>query len=288
MGFLTDWITDWLKGVLIDGILGNLEGLFDTVNSRVGEIATQVGTTPEAWNSGVFSLIRNLSETFVLPIAGIVLTFVATIELIQLIIDRNNLQEVDTWIFFKWIFKTAAAILILSNTFNIVMAVFDVAQHVINGAGDLIQGSTDVTPDMMAALEAQLETMGIGSLLGLWFQTLIIGFTMTALNIAIFVVIWGRMMEIYLLSSLAPIPFATLSNREHGHMGQNYLKTLCAVGFQGLLIVLCVGIYAVLVQTIAISGDPIGAVWATIGYTVLLVFMLFKSGSLAKSVMGAH
>ncbi|MCC8022341.1 MAG: hypothetical protein LIO46_00915 [Clostridiales bacterium] len=288
MGFLTDWITDWLKGVLIDGIMGNLEGLFDNVNSQVGEIATQVGTSPEAWNSGVFSLIRNLSETVVLPIAGIVLTFVATWEFIQLIIDRNNLQEIDTWIFFKWIFKTAVAILILSNTFDIVMAVFDVAQHVINGAGGVIQGSTDVTPDMMAALETQLEAMDIGPLLGLWLQTLIIGFTMTALNIAIFVVIWGRMMEIYLLSSLAPIPMATLSNREYGHMGQNYLKSLCAVGFQGLLIVVCVGIYAVLLQTIAISGDPIGAIWGTSGYTVLLVFMLFKTGSLAKSVFGAH
>ena len=288
MGFLTDWITDWLKGVLIDGILGNLEGLFDNVNNQVGEIATQVGTSPADWNAGVFSLIRNLSETVVLPIAGIVLTFVATWELIQLIIDRNNLHDVDTWIFFKWIFKTAAAILILSNTFNIVMGVFDVAQHVVNSAGGLIQDSTEVTGDMMAALEAQLETMGIGSLLGLWMQTLIISITMWALNIAIFVVIWGRMMEIYILSSLAPIPFATLSNHEHGHMGQNYLKTLCAVGFQGLLIVLCVGIYAVLIQSIAISGDPIGAIWGTMGYTVLLVFMLFKTGSLAKSVFGAH
>ena len=288
MGFLTDWITEWLKGLLIDGIMGNLNGLFDNVNNRVGEIAVQVGTTPAAWNAGVFSLIRNLSETVVLPIAGLVLTFVATYELIQMIIDRNNLHDIDTWMFFKWTFKTAAAILILSNTFNIVMAVFDVAQHVVNNAGGLIQGSTDVTASMLANLETQLQAMDIGPLLGLWLQTLIIGFTMNALNIAIFVVVWGRMLEIYMLSSLAPIPFATISNREYGHMGQNYLKTLCAVGFQGFLILVCVGIYAVLIQSIAVSGDPIGAVWSCIGYTVLLVFTLFKTGSLAKGIFGTH
>ena len=288
MDFLTDWITEWLKGVLIEGIMGNLNGLFDNVNNRVGEIAVQVGTTPAAWNAGVFSLIRNLSETVVLPIAGLVLTFVATYELIQMIIDRNNLHDIDTWMFFKWTFKTAAAILILSNTFNIVMAVFDVAQHVVNNAGGLIQGSTNVTASMLANLETQLQAMDIGPLLGLWLQTLIIGFTMNALNIAIFVVVWGRMLEIYMLSSLAPIPFATLSNREYGHMGQNYLKTLCAVGFQGFLILVCVGIYAVLIQSIAVSGDPIGAVWSCIGYTVLLVFTLFKTGSLAKGIFAAH
>ena len=288
MGFLTDWITEWLKGLLIDGIMGNLNGLFDNVNNRVGEIAVQVGTTPAAWNAGVFSLIRNLSETVVLPIAGLVLTFVATYELIQMIIDRNNLHDIDTWMFFKWTFKTAAAILILSNTFNIVMAVFDVAQHVVNNAGGLIQGSTNVTASMLANLETQLQAMDIGPLLGLWLQTLIIGFTMNALNIAIFVVVWGRMLEIYMLSSLAPIPFATLSNRELGSMGQNYFKSLCAVGFQGLLMLVCVGIYAVLIQSIAVSGDPIGAVWSCIGYTVLLVFTLFKTGSLAKTIFAAH
>ena len=288
MDFLTDWINDWLKSLLIDGIMGNLSGLFDNVNNRVGEIAAQVGTSPAAWNAGVFSLIRNLSETVVLPIAGLVLTFVATWELIQMIIDRNNLHDIDTWMFFRWIFKTAAAILILSNTFNIVLAVFDVAQHVVNSAGGLIQGGTGVTDSMLAGLEAHLQTMDIGPLLGLWLQTLIIGITMIALNIVIFVVVWGRMIEIYMVTSLAPIPMATLSNREYGHMGQNYLKSLCAVGFQGFLIMVCVGIYAVLVQSIAVSGDPIGAVWSVIGYTVLLCFTLFKTGGIAKGIFGSH
>ena len=288
MDFLTDWITDWLKGLLIDGIMGNLEGLFDTVNAKVGEIAAQVGTTPAAWNAGVFSLIRQLSETVILPIAGLILTFVATYELIQMLIDRNNLHDLDYWIFFKWIFNTGAAILILSNTFNIVMAVFDVSQNVIANAAGLIQGSTDVTADMLATLETELEAMDIGPLLGLFMQSLLIGVTMQILSIVIFVITYGRMLEIYLLTSLAPIPVATLSNREMGGTGQNYLRSLFAVGFQGLLILVCVAIYAVLVQGIVTTGDPIGAIWSTVGYTVLLTFMLFKTGSIAKSIFGAH
>ena len=288
MGILTDWLTDWLKEILIEGIMGNLTGLFDTVNTRVGEIAVQVGTTPAAWNAGVFSLIRQLSETVILPIAGLVLTFVATYELIQLLIEKNNLHDLDYWIFFKWIFKTACAILVLSNTFNIVNAVFDVSQSVIARAGGVIQGSTDITPTMLDNLEATLETMGIGSLLGLFMQSLLIHVTMWALNIIIFVIVYGRMLEIYMMTSLAPIPVATLANREVGSMGQNYLKSLFAVGFQGLLILLCVGIYAVLVQSIATTGDPIGAIWGCVGYTVLLAFMLFKTGSIAKSIFSAN
>ena len=288
MGILTEWITEWLKGLLIEGIMGNLTGLFDTVNTRVGEIAVQVGTTPAAWNAGVFSLIRQISETVILPIAGLILTFVATYELIQMLIDRNNLHDIDTWLFFKWIFKTAAAILILSNTFNIVNAVFDVSQSVIARSAGVIQGSTDITPDMLATLEATLETMELGSLLGLFMQTMLIGLTMKALSIIIFVLVYGRMLEIYMLTSLAPIPVATLSNREVGQMGQNYLKSLFAVGFQGLLILLCVGIYGVLVQGISTSGDPIGAIWGCVGYTVLLCFMLFKTGTISKSIFAAH
>lgn len=288
MGFLTDWITDWLKGLLIDGIMGNLSGMFDTVNSRVGEIAVQVGTTPAAWSPGVFSLIRQLSEVVVLPIAGLILTFVATYELIQMILEKNNMHEFDVANIYKWVFKTACAILILSNTFNIVNAVFDVSQHVIANAGGLISGSTDVTPDMLTNLETTLEGMDLGPLLGLWLQSSIIGITMWALNIVIFVIVYGRMIEVYLLTSLAPIPMATLANRELGSMGQNYLRSLFAVGFQGMLILVCVGIYAVLVQGIATSGDPIGAIWGVVGYTVLLCFMLFKTGSLAKSVLNAH
>ena len=288
MDFLTDWITKWLKGMLIDGITGNLNGLFTNVNNQVGEIATQVGTSPASWNAGVFSLIKQLSETVVLPIAGLVLTFVMCYELIQMLIDRNNLHDIDTWMFFKWVFKTFVAVLILSNTFNIVMAVFDVAQNVVQNSAGLIQGSTSVTTDMLTNLETTLQGMDVGPLLGLWLQSFLIKFTMTALNIVIFVIVYGRMIEIYLLTSLAPIPMATVVNRELGSMGHNYFRALLAVAFQGFLMLVCVAIYAVLIQSIAISSDPIGAVWTCVGYTVLLCFTLFKTGSLAKSIFGAH
>ena len=288
MDFLTDWLTNWLKELLIGGIMGNLEGLFDTVNTQVGEIAAQVGTTPAAWHAGVFSLIRQLSETVILPIAGMVLTFVATYELIQMLLEKNNMHEFDVANIYKWVFKTTCAILILSNTFNIVMAVFDVSQSVIADAAGLIQGSTDITPDMLTELETTLEGMDLGPLLGLWLQSSVIGLTMQIMGIIIFVLVYGRMIEIYLMTSLAPLPVATLSNRELGGTGQNYLKSLFAVGFQGMLILVCVAIYAVLIQGIATGGDPIGAIWGTVGYTVLLCFMLFKTGGIAQRIFGAH
>lgn len=290
MDFLTDWITKWLKGLLIDGIMGNFEGLFTDVNNQVGEIATQVGTSPAAWNAGVFSMIRNLSETVVLPIAGIILTFVMCYELISLIIEKNNLHDLDTWIFFKWVFKTFVTVMILSNTFNIVLAVFDVGQSVIQSSAGLIQGSTDVSADMLTNMETTLQGMDIGPLLGLWLQSFIVKLTMIALNIMVFVIVYGRLIEIYMLTSLAPIPFATVGNREIGHMGHNYFKSLFAVAFQGFLIMVCIAIYAVLVQGVATAGasDIISAVWKVMGYTVLLCFTMFKTGSLSKQIFGAH
>lgn len=288
MDFLTEWLTDWLKELLVGGIMGNLEGLFDSVNAQVGDVAVQVGTSPAAWNAGVFSLIRQLSETVILPIAGLVLTFVATYELIQMLLEKNNMHEFDIANIYKWMFKTACAIFILSNTFDIVMAVFDVSQNVISEASGLIQGSTDVSADMLANLEATLQEMDLGPLLGLWLQSALINVTMWALGIIIFVIVYGRILEIYLLTSLAPIPMATISHREIGHMGQNYLRSLFAVGFQGMLILVCIAIYAVLIQNIAMDGNPIGAIWGAMGYTVLLCFMLFKTGSIARSIFSAH
>ena len=211
-----------------------------------------------------------------------------TYELIQMLIDRNNLHDVDTWMFFKWVFKTFVAVMILTNTFTIVLAVFDVSQNIIQQSAGIIQNGTDITIDVLDALRADLETMELGSLFGLWLQSFLIQLTMLALNIVIFVIVYGRMIEIYLLTSLAPIPFATVPNRETGHMGQNYFRSLFAVGFQGLLILVCVAIYAVLIQSIATDGDPIGAIWSCVGYTVLLCFTLFKTGSLSKSIFGCH
>ncbi len=290
MGILTDWITEWLRGLLIDGIMGNLEGLFTNLNNRVGEIAVEVGTSPATWNAGVFSLIRQLSETVVLPIAGIVLTFVMCYELIQMLIDRNNLHDIDTWLFFKWIIKTFIAVTILSNTFNIVMAVFDVAQSVVAQSAGLVQGTTDISPNLVANMQATIEQMELGPLLGLWLQSFVVHHTMTALNIFIFVVVYGRMIEIYMLTSLAPLPFATVVNRDLGHMGHNYFRSLLAIGFQGLLIIVSLAIYAVLIRSIAAAGgtDIFETIWTAIGCTVLLCFTLLKTGSLAKAVFGAH
>ena len=280
-------IQDWLKEMLISGIMNNLSGLFDSVNDQVGDIATQVGTSPASFSPGVFSLIRNVSESVIVPIAGIILTFIVCYELIQLIIDHNNLVNFETWIFFKWIFKTFVAVTLITNTFNIVMAVFDVSQHVISSSGGIIGGSTAVTDSMLTTLETNLADMDLGPLLGLFAQSMIIGLTMKVIGIIIFVIVYGRMVEIYLMTSLAPIPFATFENREQSQIGQNYLRSLFALGFQGFLIMICVAIYAVLVQSVAVA-DPINAIWGLIGYTVLLCFTLFKTGSLAKSVLHAH
>ena len=289
MDFLWDSITEWLKELLVGGIISNLSGMFDHVNQKVGEISTQVGTTPQGWNSGVFSMVQNLSETVIVPIAGMILAFVMTLELIQLIIDKNNLNDVDTWMFFKWIFKTACAILIVTNTWNIVMGVFDVAQSVVNRAAGVIisDASIDIS-SVITDMEARLMEMDLGPLFGLWFQSLFVGITMWALTICIFIIVYGRMVEIYLVTSVAPIPMATMLNREWGQMGQNYLRSLFALGFQAFLIIICVGIYAVLVQNIAMESDIIAAIWSCVVYTVLLCFTLFKTGSLAKSVFNAH
>lgn len=289
MQSILDKLAEWLKELLISGILGNLSGMFDTVNTKVGEIAGEVGMTPSAWNGGVFNLIRSLSETVIIPIAGIILTFVMCYELIQLVIEKNNLHDVDTWIFFKWIFKTFVAVFLVTNTWNIVMAIFDVAQNVVSQSGGIISGSTSIDlstaiPDM----EAQLEAMDLGPLLGLWFQSLVVGLTMNILSICIFLVVYGRMIEIYLVTSVGPIPFATMSNREWSSVGQNYLKSLIALGFQAFLIMICVGIYAVLIQEISTADNISAAIWGCMGYTVLLCFTLFKTGSMAKGIFSAH
>lgn len=289
MDFIKEQLTQWLKEILVGGITSNLSGMFDSVNQKVGEIATQVGQTPQGWNGGVFNMIHSLSETVMLPIAGLILAFVMTLELIQLIADKNNLHDVDTWMFFKWVFKTACAILIVTNTWNIVMGVFDVAQSVVSRASGVVVGNTAIDISSVTTdLETRLMDMDLGPLFGLWFQSLFVGVTMWALSICIFVITYGRMIEIYLVTSVAPIPMATMTSRESGQMGQNYLRSLFALGFQGFLIIVCVGIYAVLVQNIAVETDIIAAIWGCMGYTVLLCFTLFKTGSLAKSVFNAH
>lgn len=288
MDRILETITEWLKEMLVSGIMDNLSGMFDSVNRQIADVATQVGTSPAAFSPGIFSMIRNVSESVIVPVAGMILTFIACYELIQMIIDHNNLANFESWIFFKWVFKTFMAVTIITNCFDITMAVFDVAQQVISGAGGIIAGNTAVDSNALTTMQATLESMEVGPLLGLYLQTFIIHLTMWALGILVFVIVYGRMIEIYLMVSLAPIPFSTFGNREQSQIGQNYLRSLFAIGFQGFLIMICIGIYAVLIQSVSFSSDIIASIWGVVGYTVLLCFTLFKTGTLAKSVLNAH
>lgn len=290
MGMVIDAIGEWLKEILVSGIIGNLSGLFDSVNGQVADISAQVGATPQAWNAAIYNMIRSLSENVIIPIAGVILAFVMTLELIQMVSDKNNMHgDVDTWMFFKWIFKTACAVLIVTNTWNIVMGVFDVGQSVVNSAAGVF--SSDASIDISSVvvdLEQRLMEMDIGPLIGLWFQSLFVGICTWALTICIFIITYGRMIEIYLVTSIAPIPMATMVNKDGGNMGQNYLRSLFALAFQAFLIIVCVAIYAALVENIAIDTDVSKAIWTCMGYTVLLCFTLFKTGSMAKSIFSAH
>ena len=288
MDSLFQSIEDWLKEMLISGIMDNLSGAFDAVNQQVGQIATDVGQTPSSFLPSVYSLIRNISESVILPVAGIILTFIACYELIQLVISHNNLANFETWVFWKWVFKTFLAVTLISNTFNITMAVFDVGQWVVLQSGSIIQGSTAINDSTLAAMQSTLETMELGTLLGIFLQSFIVQVGIHILSIVIFVIINGRMIEIYLMTSMAPIPFATFGNKEQSMMGQNYIRSLFALAFQGFLIMICVGIYAVLITSVAFSSDIVGSLWCVMGFTVLLAFTLFKTGTLAKSILHAH
>lgn len=287
MDLLLNTLTEWLKELLAGAIASNLTGMVDSVNTKVGDIAVQVGQTPQGWNSGIFSMIQNLSNNVILPIAGIILALVMTMEFIRIIMDKNNMNDFDTWSILMWVFKTACAILIVSNTWNIVMAVFDVSQTVVNNAAGMIVGNTDIEL-VTEGLEETLMAMELSSLIGLWFQSMIVGVTMHILSIIIMLICFGRMIEIYLVTSVAPIPMSTMMNHEWSQMGQNYLRSLFALAFQGFLIIVCVAIYAVLVQNMVVESDISMAIWTVMGYTVLLCFTLFKTSSLAKSVFNAH
>lgn len=288
MQSIIDSIVEWLKELLVTGIMGNLTNTFDSVNAQVGQIATEVGMTPSTFSPAIFNMIRNLSENVIMPIAGLILTFIACYELIQLVISHNNLANFETWIFFKWVFKTFIAVTLITNTMNITMAVFDVAHHVVSQAGGIITGSTAIDASTLATMQSNLEAMEVGELLGIFLMSFIVQFLVYILSALIFVIVYARMIEIYLMVSLAPLPFATFGNKEQSMIGQNYLRSLFALGFQGFLIMVCVGIYAVLIQSIAFSSDIIGTLWGIVGYTVLLAFTLFKTGSVAKSVLHAH
>ncbi len=286
---ILDIIQDWIKEILRDCITGNLEGLFDQINSQVGEVATNVGTTPAAWNAGVFAMIRTLSETVVVPVAGIILTFVLCYELITMLMEKNNFHDFETFTIYKWILKVFIAVYLVTHTFDITMAIFEVAQNIVNQSAGLITGTTSV--DLAAAIgdvSAQLAAMEIGELFGLLVETLLLKITMPILSLCVMLVLVGRMIEIYIYCSVGPIPLSTMTNREWGQMGNNYLRGLAALGLQGLFIMICVAIYAVLIGQIGAASDLHLAIWQCAGYTVLLCFSLFKTGSVSKSVLNAH
>lgn len=274
--------------MLVSGVMDNLNNIFDAVNGQVGEIATEVGTTPQNFSPAIFTMIRNLSENVIMPIAGIILTFIACYELIQLIISYNNLANFETWFIFKWIFKTFVAVELITHTFDFTMAIFEVAQTVVTQAGGIISGSTAVDASTLATMQSTVEAMDIGPLLCLLLQTWIIQLFTLILSVVIYVIVNARMIEIYLMVSLAPIPFSTFGNKDQSMIGQNYVRSLFALGFQGFLIMVCVGIYAVLIQSAAFTTDIVGSLWKVLGFTILLAFTLFKTGAVAKSVLHAH
>ena len=286
---ILDSINEWIKGILIGAINGNLSTMFGDVNEKVGSIAGEVGQTPQGWNASIFSMIRTLSENVIVPIAGLVITYVLCYELITMITDKNNMHDVDTFMFFKWFFKSWVAVYLVTHTFDITMAVFEPAQHVVGGAAGVIGNSTSINVNAaLSAMQSQLGSMEIPELLLLVMETSLVSLCMKIMSILITVILYGRMIEIYLYCSVAPIPFAAMTNREWGQIGNNYLRSLFALGFQGFLIMICVGIYAVLVNSMIIANNLHSAIFSLASYTVILCFSLFKSGALAKSIFNAH
>lgn len=286
---IVEIITNWIREFLIGCITGNIGGMFDTLNERVGEIAGDVGQTPQDWNGSIFNMLQTLSETVIIPIAGVIITFVLCYELIHMVIERNNMHDFDTFIIYKWVFKAFVAVLIVTHTFDITMAVFDVAQHVVQSSSGVITGATNIDiASVLGDMEGKLEAMETGDLFGIFFQTLLLKPAVMIASILIQFVLYSRMLEIYLYCSIGPIPFATMVNREWGQMGSNYLKGLVALGFQGFFIMVCVAVYAAMIQNITTTDDIAAAVWQCVASTALLVFFLLKTGSLSKSIFGAH
>ena len=286
---IIDAIENWIRDLLISLITSNLTTLFDDVNTKVGTIATEVGQTPQGWNTSIFQMIKTLSDNVILPIAGLIITFVLCYELITAITEKNNMHDVDTFIFFKYVFKAAIAVYLLSHTFDITMAVFDVAQTVVTQAGGIITNETSIDiATTIAAMETEMEAMSIGGLVQLALETLIISLSLKIMSILITVILYGRMIEIYLTVSVSPIPFATMTNREWGNIGTNYFRTLFSLGFQGFFMIVCVAIYAVLVNNMIVAENIHSALFSIAAYTVILCISLFKTGSLSRSLFGAH
>lgn len=287
MNFILDAINEWMQSMLVDGIMGNVNGMFETINTEVTNAATNVGMTPSAWNSDVFYLIRNLSDTVIMPVAGMILTFVMCYELIQMIIDKNNMNDFSSSEIFKWIMKTGVAVIIVTNTFPIIMGIFDLSQSIVNTSAGVIIGDTSISNDILDGFENALADKNIGYLLGLYLQSFLVSIGMKILGICVFIIIFGRMLEIYLITSIGAIPMATMQCKEW-NIGNNYIKSILALAFQAFLVMICLAIYAILMQAVVTSGDPIDAIWTCVGYSILLCVTLFKTATISKSVFQSH
>ena len=282
-----DKIEEFFKELLLGGIQANLESMFLDINDKVGAVATDVGKTPMGWNGDVFAFIKSINDSVIIPIAGLIITAVLCIELINMVMQKNNMHDTDTFEFFKYIIKMWIAVWLVSHAFEFSMAVFDVAQHMVNKAAGVMNTSATVSGDQIVAMMDTLKEKGLGELVMILFETSLIKVAIQVISVVIMLVVYGRMFEIYVYSSVSAIPFATMGNKEWGQIGTNYIKGLFALGLQGLFLMVCLGIYAVLVKTIKIT-DIHTSTMTILGYAVLLGLMMLKSGTLAKSVLNAH
>ena len=279
-------LNEFIKEILQEWVASNLADMFTDVNAKVGDIAGEVSKTPATWNNSIFQMMQGISESVIVPVAGIVIAYVLCYELISMVMEKNNMQDFDTSMFFRYLFKAAIGVWLVSNTFQIVMAVFDVASDAVNSATAYVSGNTslDMEQTINDMFQTSVQNMGVGELIALGLETSVVKLGMKVMSVLITVILYGRMIEIYLYISVAPIPFATFTNREWGDIGTNYLKGLLALAFQGFFIMMCVAIYAVLVSSIAYADNVHSAIWSAVAYAVLLCFALFRTGGLSKTV----
>ena len=282
-----DKITEFFKELLIGGIQANLESMFLDINNQVASVASDVGQTPMGWNGEVFNFIKTINNNVIIPIAGLIITAVLCIELINMVMQKNNMHDSDTFEFFKYIIKMWVAVYLVTHAFDFSMAVFDVAQSLVNQAAGVINTSAVVSVDQVAEMVALLADKGIGELIMILLETSLVKISIQAISLIITVVVYGRMFEIYIYSSVSAIPFATMGNKEWGQIGNNYIKGLFALGLQGLFLIICLGVYAVLVKTISIT-DIHTSIFMVLAYALLLGLTMLKTGTLAKSILNAH
>lgn len=281
------WLTDWLKELLVNAASSQINTTISYINQSVTSVSENVSKTPQGWNGTIYEFIHSLSVNVIMPIAGVILTFVMVYELIQMIMRKNNMHQIESWMFFEWIFKTFISVMLVTHVWDIVNGIFDVGRSVVSSAMGVIGSDAMVDSTQWQALLDGLNDKTIGELLGICIVSVFICMMMGILKICIWVVLFARMMEIYMYTSLAPIPFATFVNQQFNSIGHNYLRSLLALAFQAFLIMVCVSIYCVLIATITVSDDIIGSLWTAVGYSVLLCFTLFKTGSISKKIFGA-